>query len=540
MPSERCTPNELILGLVSISDRASRGEYQDEGLPALRTWCEDAIISPVQYHERLIADDRYTIEETLRELVDRVGCDLVLTTGGTGPALRDVTPEATLAVATREMPGFAEQMRRISLHFVPTAILSRQVAVLREIPGHAALIVNLPGRPKAIAETLEGLRNDAGDVIDAGVFASIPYCIDLIGGPRIETNPEIVAAFRPKNKPHHEPVGVRSTQAEEPQRDFPAAAEQPAVSAPQALRSEEPVQTSALGRTSAQSAAFSAAALNPFKNESSTAADRQARSVRSERTERSERPRMSPEAIARRSVQHGVPLFNSRPRNALEPLELIVKDPQGGLEPACTVIWLHGLGVDAHDFESFPQEILDFGGPAARFILPNAPELAITAHIGYTTRAWYDLLNANFTSPEDTQGLARMHLRISQIINDVVSSGLLAEKIFIGGFSQGAAMALYCALRQARTLAGCIALSGYLPAPELLDKDITPAGRGTPIFMGHGSFDSVINPLIAQKSSEIVEHYVDTLIWREYNMEHEICPEELTHIAQFMNTALQH
>ena len=183
---------------------------------------------------------------------------------------------------------------------------------------------------------------------------------------------------------------------------------------------------------------------------------------------------------------------------------------------------------------------MDFGGPAARFILPNAPELAITAHNGYTTRAWYDLLNTSFTSPEDTQGLARMHLRISQIINDVVSSGLLAEKIFIGGFSQGAAMALYCALRQARTLAGCIELSGYLPAPELLDRDITPAGRSTPIFMGHGSFDSVINPLIAQKGSEIVEHYVDTLIWREYNMEHEICPEELTHIAQFMNTALQH
>ena len=538
MPSERCTPNELILGLVSISDRASRGEYQDEGLPALRTWCEDAIISPVQYHERLIADDRYTIEETLRELVDRIGCDLVLTTGGTGPALRDITPEATLAVATREMPGFAEQMRRISLNFVPTAILSRQVAVLREIPGHAALIVNLPGRPKAIAETLEGLRSDAGDVIDAGIFAAIPYCIDLIGGPRIETNPEIVAAFRPKEKQRRESTAASAAPVQEPRPAFCAAAPQPASFETQAPQSADALPKTPLhGTPSAQSAAFSAAALNPFKNEPAAAPVRETRPPRAERTDR---PRMSPEAIARRSVQHGVPLFNSRPRNAIEPLELIVKDPQGGIEPACTVIWLHGLGVDAHDFESFPQEIMDFGGPAARFILPNAPELAITAHNGYTTRAWYDLLNTSFTSPEDTQGLARMHLRISQIINDVVSSGLLAEKIFIGGFSQGAAMALYCALRQARTLAGCIALSGYLPAPELLDRDITPAGRSTPIFMGHGSFDSVINPLIAQKGSEIVEHYVDTLIWREYNMEHEICPEELTHIAQFMNTALQH
>lgn len=152
MLAQRNSENELICGLISISDRASRGEYVDEGIPALEAWLHDAIITPVQFHTRLIADDRYTIEETIRELVDRVGCDLVFTTGGTGPARRDVTPEATLAVATRELPGFAEQMRRISLNFVPTAILSRQVAVLRETPTHAALIVNLPGRPKSISE----------------------------------------------------------------------------------------------------------------------------------------------------------------------------------------------------------------------------------------------------------------------------------------------------------------------------------------------------------------------------------------------------
>lgn len=533
MPATRSTPNELILGLVSISDRASRGVYADEGIPALRSWCERAIVSPVQFHERLIADDRYTIEETLRELVDRVGCDLVFTTGGTGPSRRDVTPEATLAVGTREMPGFGEQMRRISLNFVPTAILSRQVAVLREIPDHAALIVNLPGRPKSIAETLEGLRNAAGDIVDSGLFAAIPYCIDLIGGPRIETNPEVVAAFRPKSKPQHEPV------IGEPSHEIPHASEpeSPAAPAQQTFAQNLPqgfephVETRTPERVSE---AFSAAALNPFKAE-------QPKPWRHAHVEEHrERPRMSPEAIARRSVQHGVPLVNSRPRNTIEPLEVFVKEPENGVEPACTVIWLHGMGVDAHDFERFPQELIDFGGPAARFIFPNAPEIAITAHNGYKARAWYDILSPTFTSPEDLQGMARMHLRITQIINDVVTSGTLAERIFIGGFSQGAAMALYTALRQARTLAGCIALSGYLPAPELVEKDLTAAGRSTPIFMGHGSFDNIVNPLLAQKGSEVIEHNVDTLIWREYNMEHEICPEELTHVAQFMNTALQH
>jgi molybdopterin adenylyltransferase len=199
MKAERSHPDELILGLVSISDRASRGAYEDQGLPALKAWFGRALTSPFQAHERLIPDDRAAIEATLVELVDRVGCDLVLTTGGTGPARRDVTPEATLAVATREMPGFGEQMRRVSLEFVPTAILSRQVGVLREVDGHAALILNLPGQPKAIAETLEGLKTAEGRTLVHGIFAAVPYCIDLIGGPYIETHDAVVKAFRPKN-----------------------------------------------------------------------------------------------------------------------------------------------------------------------------------------------------------------------------------------------------------------------------------------------------------------------------------------------------
>jgi molybdopterin adenylyltransferase len=199
MKKTRTHPDELIIGLVSISDRASSGVYEDQGVPALRDWFAQALISPWQMETRLIPDERPVIEKTLIELVDDIGCDLVLTTGGTGPARRDVTPEATLAVATKEMPGFGEQMRQISLKFVPTAILSRQVAVIRETADHAALIMNLPGQPKSIRETLEGLKDDSGKSIVAGIFAAVPYCIDLIGGPYVDTNESVCKAFRPKS-----------------------------------------------------------------------------------------------------------------------------------------------------------------------------------------------------------------------------------------------------------------------------------------------------------------------------------------------------
>ncbi|MBN3855544.1 molybdopterin adenylyltransferase [Paraburkholderia sp. Ac-20340] len=196
---ERSHPDELVIGLVSVSDRATSGVYEDKGIPSLMEWLGAALKSPWRAETRLIHDDAATISATLTALVDGLGCDLVLTTGGTGPARRDVTPEATLAVATKEMPGFGEQMRQISLNFVPTAILSRQVAVIRETDDHAALIINLPGQPKSIKETLEGLRDETGRAKVPGIFAAVPYCIDLIGGPYIETDPAIVAAFRPKN-----------------------------------------------------------------------------------------------------------------------------------------------------------------------------------------------------------------------------------------------------------------------------------------------------------------------------------------------------
>lgn len=199
MKTQKSNPDELLVGLVSISDRASSGTYEDQGIPALRDWLGSALTSPWKVEARLIPDERAEIEKTLIELVDVVGCDLVLTTGGTGPARRDVTPEATLAVGTKEMPGFGEQMRQISLRFVPTAILSRQVAVIRETADHAALIMNLPGQPKSIKETLEGLKDADGKQLVSGIFAAVPYCIDLIGGPYIETDEAVCKAFRPKS-----------------------------------------------------------------------------------------------------------------------------------------------------------------------------------------------------------------------------------------------------------------------------------------------------------------------------------------------------
>jgi molybdopterin adenylyltransferase len=189
----RTEHDPVKIGIVSISDRASAGVYEDKGLPALQTWLGHALKNPLQFEPRLIPDEKERISATLIELVE-AGCSLVLTTGGTGPAIRDVTPEATLAVADKEMPGFGEQMRQISLKFVPTAILSRQVAVIRG----QSLIINLPGQPKSIAETLEGLKDSQGQNVVHGIFAAVPYCIDLIGGPYLETHDEVCKAFRPK------------------------------------------------------------------------------------------------------------------------------------------------------------------------------------------------------------------------------------------------------------------------------------------------------------------------------------------------------
>lgn len=451
MKPPRKTDNELILGLISISDRASKGIYDDRGIPELEAWCRKTITTPLTVHRRLIPDERFEIEKTLRELVDIIGCDLILTTGGTGPSRRDVTPEATLAVATREMPGFGEQMRAISGHFVPTAILSRQVAVLRETPDHAALIINLPGQPKAIAETLEGLKDETGKSIVNGIFAAVPYCIDLIGGPYIETDESIVKAFRPKS--------ARKPQAEAPKEtpksEAPATPKMPSVT--------------------------------PF----------------------------DPKDI-----------LMITPRRAQTP-------------PEAVVIWLHGMGVDNTDFAPFPDEILDFGGPVCRFMLPNAPVREISAHPGYPLRAWYDVRSDKIDDNEDRLGIRETAAKIHLLIKEVEKAGIPRNRIFLGGFSQGAASALYAGLREEEPIAGIIALSGYLPLAGSLFAEITDAGRQTPVFMAHGLFDSVISPLTAQRSAQVIKELNPAFRWHPFDMDHEICQEELASLSQFIRAQLQ-
>lgn len=450
MKPPRKTDNELILGLVSISDRASKGIYDDRGIPELEAWCRKTITTPLTVHRRLIPDERFEIEKTLRELVDIIGCDLILTTGGTGPSRRDVTPEATLAVATREMPGFGEQMRAISGHFVPTAILSRQVAVLRETPDHAALIINLPGQPKAIAETLEGLKNETGKSIVNGIFAAVPYCIDLIGGPYIETDESIVKAFRPKS--------ARKPQAEAPK----------------------------------------------------------------------ETPK--PEAPATPKIPSVTPF---------DPKDILMITPRRAqTPPEAVVIWLHGMGVDNTDFAPFPDEILDFGGPVCRFMLPNAPVREISAHPGYPLRAWYDVRSDKIDDNEDRLGIRETATKIHLLIKEVEKAGIPRNRIFLGGFSQGAASALYAGLREEEPIAGIIALSGYLPLAGSLFAEITDAGRQTPVFMAHGLFDSVISPLTAQRSAQVIKELNPAFRWHPFDMDHEICQEELASLSQFIRAQL--
>lgn len=454
MQPPRKSKNELILGLVSISDRASKGIYDDRGIPELEAWCRKAITNPLTVHKRLIADERFDIEKTLRELVDIIGCDLILTTGGTGPSRRDVTPEATLAVGTREMPGFGEQMRAISGHFVPTAILSRQVAVLRETPDHAALIINLPGQPKAIAETLEGLKDESGKSVVNGIFAAVPYCIDLIGGPYIETNESVVKAFRPKSA--RRPKATEQTEAAKPVQSA-AEPEKPALPA-----------------------------VKPFD----------AKDI------------------------------------------LMVQPRSAQTAPEVAVVWLHGMGVDNTDFAPFPDEILQFGGPVCRFVMPNAPVREISAHPGYPLRAWYDVRSDKIDDREDRAGIREMAARVSLLLESIEKTGVPRERIFLGGFSQGAALSLYTGLRETRPLGGIIALSGYLPLAGSLFAEITPAGRRTPVFMAHGLFDSVISPVTAQRSAQVVKELNSAFSWQPFDMDHEICPDELTAIARFLQRRL--
>lgn len=492
MKPPRSTENELILGLVSISDRASRGQYTDEGIPNLEAWCKKAITNPIRVHKRLIPDERFEIEKTLRELVDIIGCDLILTTGGTGPARRDVTPEATLAVATRELPGFGEQMRAISGHFVPTAILSRQVGVLRETPDHAALILNLPGRPKAIAETLEGLRDDDGKVLVNGIFAAVPYCIDLIGGPYIETNEDVVEAFRPKS-------------ARRPKATAPA--EEPKTeAAPEPAKPVEPQATPAQAAPEAKA-----------ETKTEQKPEQQAEAGIEPREERAE-PAPAP----------------------FGPSEIVFATPRSTDAPAeLTLVWLHGLGADNRDFLPLADEILHQDGPVCRLVMPNAPVRELTLHPGYPLRGWYDLQSHTIDENEDELGIRESAARVSALIDELEANGIPRRRIVLGGFSQGAAISLYAGLRLSAPIGGIAALSGYLPLAQRLYSEATAAGRATPVFMAHGVFDSVVSPVTAERSASVIREVAPAFSWKTYDMEHEVGGEELYDLGRFLRSVAQ-
>ena len=496
MKPPRSTENELILGLVSISDRASRGQYTDEGIPNLEAWCKKAITNPIRVHKRLIPDERFEIEKTLRELVDIIGCDLILTRGGTGPARRDVTPEATLAVATRELPGFGEQMRAISGHFVPTAILSRQVGVLRETPDHAALILNLPGRPKAIAETLEGLRDDDGKVLVNGIFAAVPYCIDLIGGPYIETNEDVVEAFRPKS-------------ARRPKATAPAEEAKADEARKPEVEPAKPVEPQA---TPAQAAPEAKA---------------------------EQKPEQKPEPKAEAGIEPREERAEPAPA-PFGPSEIVFATPRGTDAPAeLTLVWLHGLGADNRDFLPLADEILHQDGPVCRLVMPNAPVRELTLHPGYPLRGWYDLRSHTIDENEDVLGIRESAARVSALIDELEANGIPRRRIVLGGFSQGAAISLYAGLRLSAPIGGIAALSGYLPLAQRLYSEATAAGRATPVFMAHGVFDSVVSPVTAERSASVIREVAPAFSWKTYDMEHEVGGEELYDLGRFLRSVAQ-
>lgn len=499
MKPPRSTENELILGLVSVSDRASQGIYEDEGIPSLEAWCKKAITNPIKIHKRLIPDEQFHIEKTLRELVDIIGCDLILTTGGTGPARRDVTPEATLAVATREMPGFGEQMRAISGHFVPTAILSRQVAVLRETPDHAALIINLPGRPKAIAETLEGLKDESGKSIVNGIFAAVPYCIDLIGGPYIETREDVIKAFRPKNAIKPKANAPKETPADVKPTTQPEPVAQPTVT------------------SEASSVAPNATPTPKATGVSSTTTPHSA----TEKPSSPKDPRETDPSFGTKAALDDVLVV--RPRTATS------------LLPEKVLIWLHGMGVDNTDFASFADDIVSFGGPDCQVYLPNAPKRVLTRHPQFPLRAWFDIRGDQIDDKEDLLGLETSSRRVLSLIAYLEKVGVNRQNIYLGGFSQGAAVSLFTGVRLERPLGGIIAFSGYVPFARNVPLIMTQAAQQTPFFMAHGNFDSVISPLIAERGARVIAESHPNFAFELYDMDHGLCPEEMHHLAQFLS-----
>ncbi len=507
MQTERRYLDELLIGIVGVAETP---EQSARVMGAVETCCRASFTSPIRIIARPVINELYSVEDCLRELSDKTHCDIIFTAGATGLSKADIVPQATRLVATYELPGIAEQMRRIQSLKNPAAMLSRQIAALRETPEHDTLIVNLPTHATDIPDVLRGVTPEGNTVHEAGVFDCLCDYLEQIGGPAIALRDTIDEELTEGNQDYSQE------------------------------KSEAPAETSVTAPTQPRYPTYSqaaAAAREAHANQASSTPE--ITHLNPSAFGHGVNQRMSAEAIARRSVQRGVRLVSDTNKHPFEALDVLEKLPESGRAPDCTIVWLHGMGTQAEDFAPFAKEIVDFGGPESRFILPRAPQRPITVQAGATTTAWYDVLTRIGEQPEDLPGLKAMHLKVSQIINQIVSQGTPAETIFLGGFSQGAAMAIYSGLRQARTLAGVIALSGYLPAPEILENDITPAGKMTPFFVAHGAFDTVINPVVARKSADFIEKHIDTLVWREYNMEHEVIADEMKHIVQFMSAALQ-
>ena len=441
MKPPRQHPQELILGLVSVLETSCDATYDDKTVSTLERWFRDNLTTPVTAHKRVIPNQRFVIEKTLRELVDIIGCDLVITTGAIGPTRHDQVPESTLAVATRSLAGLADLLRR----HTADSVLSRPQAVLRDTPEQTSLIVNIDNDP-GITDAFDSDKGEANSL-----FSSIRRCLQQVGGPEIDT-------VRP-------------------------------------CAPETPLADSSSPATTAVSA---------------------------------ESPDNKPTASTEEPGETATPAFH--------PDDLLTVTPNHTRLPAdMTVIWMHGMGADNTDFADFPNRIVELGGPVCRFILPNAPVREISAHPGYPMRAWYDVFSDRFDDKEDQSGIEDTALKISRLITDLEALGIPRHRIVLGGFSQGAAMALYTGLRQKRALGGIIALSGYVPLAVELFNNASPAARETPIFMAHGNYDSVIAPYIAHRGARLIEELAPRLVWRTYDMDHEVRQEELADIVLFMN-----
>lgn len=460
MKPPRKHDNELILGLVSVLEENDGMTYDDKTVSSLEKWFKDTLTTPVTIHKRVIANQRFSIEKSLRELVDIIGCDLVMTTGGIGPSRYDVVPESTLAVATRSLPGFANALRQQTVD----PLLSRPQAVLRDTPEQTALIINVD-TDEHVLKALADTRDSDGKITAEGLFNAMRRCLLRINGPQI---------------------GIRDGDCDE-MVDFKC----DSVSMPTAY-AEKPETETAVPETETN------------------------------------------DNVRREDVSGitQVPAFDSDDILTIAP-------SRTRMQPEATVIWLHGMGVDNTDFADFPDQILQLGGPVCRFILPNAPVREISAHPGYPLRAWYDVLSDRFEDQEDKYGINETAMKVSRLISELAELGVNRRRIFLGGFSQGAAMALYAGLRQTHPIGGVIALSGYLPLAADLFKDITSVGRSTPVFMAHGDFDSVIPPLTAQRGAKVIQELNNSLIWKTFPIDHSVSTDELMAMTLFLRMQLR-